>query len=301
MAWELSEGRYILMRITQGILTNNSLRNLSNSYKNMDTYMQQLSTGKKITRPSQDPVTAMKGVGYRGNLMEIEQYERNISEAFTWIEAADDALGKANEALQRMRELTVDAANETNTPESRAAIAAEMKELKNHLASIGNTQAGDKYIFNGKKTEQQPVELPNTFPTNYESVNIEVSYGFNLEISTDTTKLFSVANFGEIDKLITAVEQGNTDDINTQLGKLDDVISEFQGGRTMLGARQNRIDLIDERLSTQEVIANRIISDNEDVNIEVVITQLKTQEAIHRAALGVGARVMQPSLLDFLR
>jgi flagellar hook-associated protein 3 FlgL len=289
------------MRITQGILTNNALRNLSNSYKNMDVYSQQLSTGKKITRPSQDPVVAMKGVGYRGNLIEIEQYNRNISEAFTWMEAADDALDKGNAALQRMRELTINAANETNTSESREAIVAEMKELKNHLASIGNTKAGDKYIFNGKKTEQTPVELPNTFPTNYESVNIEVSYGFNLEISADATSLFNAANFGEIDKLITAVESGDTANINTQLGKLDEVIDNFQGARTTLGARQNRIELIEERLLSQEVIANRIISDNEDVNVEVVITQLKTQEAIHRAALGVGARIMQPSLLDFLR
>lgn len=63
----------------------------------------------------------------------------------------------------------------------------------------------------------------------------------------------------------------------------------------------NRLDLVENRLSEQEVIAKRVMSDNEDADMEKVIMNLKTQESVHRAALAAGSRIIQPTLLDFLR
>ena len=68
------------MRVTQSMLASNSLRNLSDSYLKMGKYQDQLSTGKKITKPSDDPVVAMKGMYYRSDLTSVDQYKRNLSE-----------------------------------------------------------------------------------------------------------------------------------------------------------------------------------------------------------------------------
>jgi flagellar hook-associated protein 3 FlgL len=301
------------MRVTQGMLTGNMLRNLSASYARLGKYQDQLATGKKINRPSDDPVIAMKGMIYRTNLTEVEQFKRNFSEAYNWIENSDAALDKATQALQRIRELVVQASNDTYESSQRASISDEIKQLTEHLASIANTKVGDKYIFNGTDTLTQPVDLNQTPPvvsTNTNEVKIELSKGIYISVNVNPTKVFNYDNTAKGNGLFSDLESLNNDlndatksgkDINQYLGYIDKHINNLLSARAELGARLNRIELMEERIDQQEVIANRILSDNEDADIERVITDLKTQESVHRAALGVGARIIQPTLLDFLR
>jgi flagellar hook-associated protein 3 FlgL len=93
----------------------------------------------------------------------------------------------------------------------------------------------------------------------------------------------------------------NSIEIGDYLSLLDTHINNITSQRAELGARTNRVELIDDRVNEQEVIANRILSDNEDADIERAITDLKMQETVQRAALSVGARIIQPTLMDFLR
>jgi flagellar hook-associated protein 3 FlgL len=304
------------VRVTQGMLTGNMLRNLSASYARLGKYQDQLATGKKINRPSDDPVVAMKGMLYRTNLTEVEQFKRNFSEAYNWIENSDAALDKATQALQRIRELVVQASNDTYESSQRAAISEEIKQLTEHLASIANTKVGDKYIFNGTETLKKPVDLtqnPPVVSNNTDEVKIELSKGIYIPVNVNPKKVFNYdqtatkANgnglFSDLEFLYkdlnNATKSGK--DINEYIKHIDGHINSLLSARAELGARLNRIELMEERVDQQEVIANRILSDNEDADIERVITDLKTQESVHRAALGVGARIIQPTLLEFLR
>jgi len=135
------------------------LRNISNSYERMGKYQEQLSTGKKIQKPSDDPVVAMKGMNYRTELNDIEQYKRNMNEVHNWMDNSDASLDKATNALQRLRELAVQGSNGTYEEGQRKNIASEVKQIKAHLADVANTKVNDKYIFNGTNTSEQPVEL----------------------------------------------------------------------------------------------------------------------------------------------
>jgi flagellar hook-associated protein 3 FlgL len=301
------------MRVTQGMLTGNMLRNLSASYARLGKYQDQLATGKKINRPSDDPVIAMKGMIYRTNLTEVEQFKRNFSEAYNWIENSDAALDKATQALQRIRELVVQASNDTYEASQREAISQEIKQLTDHLASIANTKVGDKYIFNGTDTLKQPVDLTQNPPivsNNTDEVKIELSKGIYIPVNVNPTKVFNYDNTAKGNGLFSDLESLNNDlndstksgnDISQYLSYIDKHINNILSARAELGARLNRVELMEDRIDQQEVIANRILSDNEDADMERVITDLKTQESVHRAALGVGARIIQPTLLDFLR
>ena len=151
------------MRVTQSMLANNMLRNLSSSYGQMGKYQEQLSTGKKISKPSDDPVVAMKGINYRSQLTEVKQYQRNIGEVHNWMDNSDSALDKATQAMQRIRELTVEASNDTYESGQRGNIAKEIRQMKDHLASIANTKVNDKYIFNGANTTEAPVDMDTTY------------------------------------------------------------------------------------------------------------------------------------------
>ncbi len=294
-----------MMRITQSMLSNNMLTHLSNSYERLGKLQEQMNTQKKISRPSDDPVVAMKGMTYRTAVLEIEQYKRNFSEAYNWAENTDSALDKATQALQRLRELTVQASNDTYEEGQREAISKEVKQLKEHLAQIANTKFGDKYLFNGTDTLNKPVDVsvdPPTVSQNDKAVLIELSKGVEIQVNANPKNVFNDALFKDVNDLIKNLEDGkNGADINPFLSKLDTHIDAVTFERANMGARLNRIELMEERVDEQEVIAKRVMSENEDVDTEKVITELKTQEAIHRAALGIGARIIQPTLMDFLR
>lgn len=293
------------MRVTQSMLAANSLRHLSNSYSNMQKYQDQLATGKKINRPSDDPVVAIKGMFYRTNITEVEQYKRNLNEAYQWMESSEQGIEHATEVTQRIRELLVQGQNGTNSPEDLKAIAVEIGQLKEDLAGVANTQVAGRYIFNGTKTDGKPVTVNEdgtlSFDQNTEAFNVEVSKGVQLKVNINPTNVFGEAFFNTLQSIEDALISGDMSESDELLGNLDGHFDVMTAERTEIGARYNRLEIIDARIQDQEIIANRILSENEDADLERVITDLTIQESIHRASLAVGSKVIQPTLIDFLR
>ncbi|PRO65663.1 flagellar hook-associated protein FlgL [Alkalicoccus urumqiensis] len=381
------------MRVTQSMIQQSSLSNLSTSYEKLRGFQDQLSSGKKITRASQDPVVAMNGVRYRTQVTETGQFQRNLSEAYNWMETSDATLDKATNSLQRVRELGVQASNDSYESGQRANIAKEVAQLREHLMSLGNTKNNNKYIFNGTNTTNDPIDLSRmdigttgmleslaadgaddfsvdttyrgnaytldsdntdvtdgtgtmTFrsgehtlemtvengsaqnityrgpdgdrpvresevifsdqdavSTNGRDVNIELLKGVNVNVNVNPQNVFSNQLFGDLKALENMLEDPDTEtkDLQAMLDVVDVHINNSVNERAELGARVNRVEMIDSRVQEQEVIAKRIMSDNEDAEMEKVITDMMSQENVHRAALASGSRIIQPTLVDFLR
>ncbi|MFB4165213.1 flagellar hook-associated protein FlgL [Alteribacillus sp. JSM 102045] len=296
------------MRVTQSMLAQNSLRHMSQSYNHLGTLQDQLSTGKKITRASQDPVVAMSGIRYRTQSNEVAQFQRNLGEAYNWMEASDSALDKSTQALQRIRELATQAANDTYEEGQRSNMAEEVTQLFEHLVSMANTQSNGKYIFNGTNTTEQPVTLNDEGKidevlSNTGDVEIELMKGVKIPVNSEAGKVFNSKFFEDIKKLIEDLDDPDIEgeDLTGSIETIDKHIDIMVNERAEMGARLNRIEMMDERLGKQEVIAERILSDNEDADMVKVMIDLMSQENVHRAALGAGARIIQPTLMDFLR
>ena len=168
------------------------LRNLSSSYERLGKYQDQLSTGKKVTKPSDDPVVAMKSISYRTNMEEVAQFKRNFSEAHNWIENSDSALDKTTLVMQRIRELTVQASNGTYEETQRGSIGEEVKQLKEELISLANTKVGNKYIFNGIDTTTKPVDPanPTAVRNPVKDVGIELAKGIVMNVNVNPTRVF---------------------------------------------------------------------------------------------------------------
>lgn len=289
------------------MLSNNMLRNLSNSYTKMAQLQSQVETGKKVNRPSDDPVVVMKGIGYRTALDKVSQYQRNIGEVNNWLDTSDDTLDKVGSALQRTNELLIQSSNGTTTPEDRDKIKSELNQLRQHVQDLANTKIGEKYIFSGTKTTSAPFDKtkgangeyldPASDPALGKSVDIEVFDGIKLTANTTP-----ISTFRDIDKMFNDLNGATTsEDFSNKLSDLNKNMNELLTTRADIGARQNRVSLMDDRLQSQEVIATKQMSNNEDVQYDQAITNMITQESIHRAALSVGSRIIQPSLTDFLR
>ena len=299
------------MRVTQGMLSNNMLNNLMNSQTKMDKYLEQLYTGKKISRPSDDPVIAMKGINYRAQLAQVEQFQRNTGEVHNWMDNSDAALDNATKAMHRLRDLAVKAGNAAYGDEELESIKAEAEQIKADLIDIANTRVNDKYIFNGTDTDTKPVEagadgVITDYHYNNTPVIIEVASGTKLQANVDGEAIFDEDFFDAIDNFIASLDggvdaDGDPIEVGDAIKDIDEHTGNIINARADLGARMNRLELVESRLADQEIIATRTMANNENIDFEVAITNLITQESLHRAALSAGSRVIQPSLIDFLR
>ncbi|TDL32585.1 flagellar hook-associated protein FlgL [Jeotgalibacillus sp. S-D1] len=293
------------MRVTQSMLTNHTIRQISTSYSKLQVLQDQLTSGKKITRPSQDPVTAMNGLRYRAEIAQNRNYlDRHVGEAYQWIESADNTLDKVNLALQRARELTVQASNDTYTDDQRFAIAAEIDQLTEHIGALANTKVNNKYLFNGRDTSAAPFNMTSLSfePTNNESIEIEVMKGITIGVNVKPSDAFDSTMFSDLQALSAALkEEQPNGNISSFVSKIDSHASDVMQNRSILGAKYNRVEMMEQRLSQEETAAARMMSENEDIDMEKVLIELTSQEALHRASLSAGSRIIQPTLVDFLR
>lgn len=332
-----------MTRVTQSMLSNNMLRNLNTSYGKMSQLQDQINSGRKFTRASQDPVAAIKGMQYRVQLDKIGQFQRNINEAEAWLDTTDTSLDQVGNALTRIKELVVQAANDTNTSEDRQKIELEIEQIRQQIQDLSNTQLGGKYIFSGTETQTAPFVNgalnPELFQTNANGeildiggnvynqtdlnavpqtkggttseVQIEVFDGIKLTVNTnDATPLFNnINNF--IQQVQTELKDVNTNGgaISDFLGSIangnNDDLASLQGAvlsaRADVGAKMNRVELMVNRLDIHEINVTKQKSENEDTDYAKTITEMATQESIHQAALSVGAKIIQQTLVDFMR
>lgn len=294
------------MRVTQSMLSGNMLRNLSNSYSKMGELQNQITTGKKVNRPSDDPVVAMKGIALRSQLEKVEQFQRNLGEVHNLLDSSDDALDKVGSAMQRVNELMVQASSDTTTNDDRQKIESEISQIRTHIQNISNTKVGNKYIFSGTKTTTPLHDGTNytnpADPALMKAVEIEVFDGVKLKVNTNAINVFNEIDIKlkEISDLMVAGNSSGSD-FSPFLKDISDQMDSILTTRADIGARQNRAELMDNRLQSQSVIATKQMSENEDIDYEKSITEMITQESVHRAALSVGAKIIQPSLADFIR
>lgn len=142
------------MRITNNMMINNMMHNLNRNMNRLDKRMMQAYTGKKIHKPSDDPVAISRSLRTRADISQLYQYNKNVDDAISWVETSELAINSTNEAFHRFRELMVQASNGVLTEEETTKVQEEIKEIKAQIISLGNATYGSSYVFAGKKSDQ---------------------------------------------------------------------------------------------------------------------------------------------------
>lgn len=297
------------VRITQNMINNQLMRNLNNNMQRMSKTQDQLSSGMRINKPSDDPVGITFGLRYRSELKANEQYQKNVDSTVSWLDFTDSTLGQAGNVLQRVRELAVQGSNGTNPASAMESIKLEAIQLKNQLVDIGNSQLNGKFVFNGQNTDQPPYpDVTNAatqdtdgYPIRYEigagvemSVNITGNDVFGSKTETDNT-------FKVMDDLISALNANDYTTVSNLIGKINTRMEKFTSARAEIGARSNRIELVQSRLQELNTNLTALQSKTEDADMPKLITDMKMDESVYQASLSVGSQLIRPSLLDFLR
>lgn len=301
------------MRITNKTLATNFLNNLNRNLTQRSKYQNQLFSGKVVTRASDDPMLVSKIMDLRNNIGMNTQYNSNISDTIGWVETQDGALNGATAILQRVRELIIYGANGTLSASDRAAIKDEVVQNVEGLRDVLNTNFDGRYIFAGQNTKTIPFKFTEaeglTYdPANDKNIMREIGQGINVEIITSSKEVAGDAADGLGALLKNVISSLNSTDpaeieklSGELLGKLDEKIESMLSLRSRIGAINNRLEASKSRNETENLNLNTLLSQREDIDIAEKFMEYNVMSTVYQASLAAGSKILQPSLLDYLR
>jgi flagellar hook-associated protein 3 FlgL len=304
------------VRVTQRLLVNRVLSNLNQQSRGILNLQEQLSTGLRVNRPSDDPLALRRAVNAQGEIGKNEQYLSNITSIGPQLRETEGAVQSAVQIIQRMSELTLQANNGTNTQAQRDQIASEANELIEDLLTQGNRVSNGRYVFGGSRTQSEPMlanrnasgEISSVFYAgDVEQLQVEISEGLTVASNQPGLQTFFSINAQTVDIYTTlidirdAMRSGDTNAMGAGIGELETAQEQLSVVLSRVGAVQNRLERAESTLESINVQLAETVSDNIDADFAEVALNLNAQTNAYQAALNAGARVIQPSLLDYVR
>ena len=150
------------MRITNNMMTANTIWNLNQNLERLSKAQEQASSQSKIQLPSDDPVVAARAIKYRNYVAKVEQYQKNVDNASSWQEVTDSALSDLGDIIKRLKELTVQASSDILSDSDQESIKTEVSELKQQVVDVMNTSYAGRYVFAGYETDSPPYAIEST-------------------------------------------------------------------------------------------------------------------------------------------
>lgn len=309
------------MRITNNMLSQNYLNNLNKNMTSMNKYQSQLTSNRRITKLSDDPVGAISSLAVRTKIDRLTQHSRNIDDAKAWLTQSETSTSEINEVIKSLYEETIKISNDTLSETDKKSSLQLIEQLRSHLVQVGNATFGNKYIFGGYNTTKQPFEevggkilyngvdlatgsAVDIAKLQSQNVEYEIGTGINTKASLTGIDLFGKGEnnlFQILDGLISKVSTGATSsEISEFTGKLLDKQADILVQTTDIGGRIKRLDLVASRYELDQINYETVKSNVEDIDTSEVIMKLKLTEASYNTALAIGAKIIQPSLADFL-
>ncbi len=313
------------MRVTNQGMLNNYLNNLNRNLTKLTKYQGQLSSGKEIQRPSDDPFAVTRSMSLITSINKNNQYLENIKDSMGWTDMTDSALGSIGDILNRVRELIIQGANGPLNDSDREAALDEVKQLIDQVAQIGNTNYDGRYIFGGQETTETPfsVEKAKDPVTNIDQIILkyngdtsmlkrEVSQNVTIEVNIPGNWIMygkngdlSVDLATTLNNIIGALESGEAEDLESLggelLGQLDEHIDNVLALRSEIGAKHNRLEAAQSKNKEETYNMTELLSKTEDIDFAEKIMEYMNMQAVYMASLSTGAKILQPTLLDFLR
>lgn len=268
----------------------------------------QLSTGKRINTPSDDPVDVSLLMALNRDVAARDRWSKNADDALSWVEATEDALNGAADVVQRARVLALQASNGTLNSGERDVIVAEVQGLLDGIVEIGNTTLAGRYLFGGARTDQAPLDTAGAQTNgNVSPLLREVAQGETVRINVTIDEFTDPDGPGGTPDIVATLQGLITDLQNDDLGAISDRVLQLDAHLENYNALRgrgagvvNRLEFLQDRFGVQQIALAKQASGIENVDVADTITQLKYEESTLRAALAVGAQIIPVSLVDFV-
>jgi flagellar hook-associated protein 3 FlgL len=312
------------MRVTTKMLTTSLMDNVNNNLNIMQKYENQLASKAKVDRVSDDPVAAAKILKAKSELKAQQQYNSNMLYTDGWLRSIDDALNSVSDVFVRARTIAVSGSNGATSLESSRALGVELDNIIDELVHVANTDYNGSYIFAGGESKTVPyatvltdgkvtavkflVDDAATLTETYRQ-KVEISKGVTIDLAAGQMTFHTNqqgetelnAAFNTLIKLRDHLMNGEQDKVNDLIAEIDHLADQIISERAVVGAKSNRVEQAQNRLGSFELSLNTLVSALGDTDYFETTALLKSQQAVYEASLIVGAGIIQPSLLNFLK
>ena len=291
------------LRVTQRSISSGSIANLQLNLTRIQRIQEQLSSGKQLNRPSDSPAGTASALRFRSDLRRNEQLTRNADDGIAWLATADGALTDGLSTIGRVRELALRGTNASMGNEDRAAMAAEVDALADHLVGLANTTYLGRPVFGGTTGGATAYSPAGAYTGDNGSVDRTVMEGVAVRVNVTGPEAFGPAGADVFAALRDIAFHLRTDptQLAGDLTALDDRTLTVKNALAQVGARYHQVEVMRSRTESMGLDATNALAEVESVDLPHTIMELSMQEVAYQAALGATARVVQPSLLDFLR
>ena len=303
------------MRVTQNITTNNFTRYINQHAANLLKAQQQVASQKRINKSSDDPIGMGQVLGYRTNLAVTDQYQENIEKGMTRIELNELTLELSSDLVNTAGRLAAEYAGSSHSAAERQSAALQVKDLYDQIMQTANSKFSGNYIFSGHAINTAPFSHDDDFTATYHGddgeFRIMVSANMEANIVADGRRIFQdAANggvniFDELKNLIDGLE--NPDPVAGS-AQIEATVNVLQDGRDQINSRRSeyalvlyRLQAADEYLTNLRPKVEEAMATLEQADITKAVVELQNLELAYETTIATAARIIQPSLMDFLR
>ena len=300
-------------RVTNDMVVGSTLADINSAQVQMERSERELSSGKSILEPSDNPQGASQAIELESALGGLADYETSANDGKAWLGAANGALNGINEAAQRVRELVVEAGNGTNSQANLNSIASEVEQLAEVVKQDADTQYAGQYIFSGTLTGTAPYQqgANDSYSGNGGSIARTVGPSTNVAVTVSLTSLLGegkAANDGKLLDTLRTIAQNMREGtpaareaLNAKdLGALEANMNTLDGLQATVGSNTDQIRAAVSRIEDLRDTTTTQLSGIQDANIAQVSLEYSNEQAAYTAALRAGSSIIQESLLEFL-
>jgi flagellar hook-associated protein 3 FlgL len=300
-------------RITPAMITGSTLNDLNASLVAMQRTTNELSSGRTIQEPSDNPYGASQVIDLQSQLEGLSAYESNAQDGISWQNTASSAMASIAHVTQRVRELLVQGANGTYNQSNLETMALQVEQLTEAVKQDANTQYAGQFVFSGTATTTAPYEQGKSdeYKGNAESVSRAVGPGASVTITTNISTLLGNGEGAKDGKLLETLRtiaqnlragtpEGRAALATTDLKKLDGNIETLTQLQATAGSSTIQLQTALTRNEDLQTSISKALSNTEDTNVAAASIAYANEQAAYQAALRAAANIVQESLLNFL-
>jgi len=297
-------------RVNLETIINSTLLNVQRSTSNLSKLQEQISTGKKVNRPSDAPAGTRRILNIRSEEFRLDQYASNVQTATQTMNFNSSTLQNTANVLQRIQELTMQGVNATTDQNGRNIIASEINQLVESILQNANATRSSRYIFAGTATKTIPFEATRnsngeisavTYKGNREKIKYPVGPGTTVQVNQTGNEVF-IGNklFSSIINIRNSLASGAVVSAQNELDNLDNAHNSVLDSIAKAGGVANTLELTGNRIRDTKLSLNEILATTESADITELVLKLTEQENIFQASLASGAVILNTSILDYL-
>ena len=300
------------LRVTQGSTVALMLAGLQSNQSNLSTLELELSSGKSITKPSDNPVGTGQALQMQSAISRNTQYQSNAQDGLSWLGTADNAMQSGVSILQRLQTLVTEGANTgSNDSTSLSAIATEVSSLKQEMMGVANSSYLGRPVFGGTTTNSAAyVSDPSTGFVTYQgdsgTVTRTVGAGTAVQVNVNGADAFGTPTtpgtdvFSMFDQIVNDL---TSDPINltNDISSVQSALARMSNAQAGEGAAYNRISDMNTAAGDQVMNLTGNLSTVVNVDTAQAITNETMQQAAYQASLQAMSNILQLSLTDFLK